>query len=120
MPYMIHYGMPRHGNYPEGYQDIIVRRGAVHKDKAMRGENTTWEDIVKIRKLWPGTLVLKGISKAEDARKAVERGADAVVVSNHGGRAMDSAPATLDFFFSSRRRHTRFDCDWSSDVCSSD
>ena len=48
-----------------------------------------------MRKLWDGRLVLKGILDAEDARKAAESGADALVVSNHGGRQLDGAPATL-------------------------
>ena len=54
-----------------------------------------WEDFGWIRDQWPGPLVVKGVTNAEDARRAVDAGAAAVVVSNHGGIALDGAPATL-------------------------
>ncbi len=56
----------------------------------------TWEDIRWIRDQWPGKLVIKGIMDERDARHAVNAGADAIVVSNHGGRQLDSASASLD------------------------
>jgi L-lactate dehydrogenase (cytochrome) len=55
----------------------------------------TWDDFRWIRELWQGPLVVKGVLSAEDARRAVDVGAAAVVVSNHGGRQLDGAPATL-------------------------
>jgi L-lactate dehydrogenase (cytochrome) len=55
----------------------------------------TWDDFRWIRELWKGPLVVKGVLSAEDARRAVDVGAAAVVVSNHGGRQLDGAPATL-------------------------
>ena len=55
----------------------------------------TWKDIAWLRSLWPGKLVLKGILDAEDARRAVEAGADAIVVSNHGGRQLDGARSSI-------------------------
>jgi L-lactate dehydrogenase (cytochrome) len=55
----------------------------------------SWDDVAWVRRLWPGKLVLKGILDAEDARKAADLGADAIVVSNHGGRQLDGAPATI-------------------------
>jgi L-lactate dehydrogenase (cytochrome) len=57
--------------------------------------NVTWADIEWIRERWSGPYVIKGVLTAEDARRAVEAGADAVAVSNHGGRQLDGAPATL-------------------------
>jgi len=56
----------------------------------------TWDDFRWIRELWNGPLVVKGILHPDDARRAVDAGAGAVVVSNHGGRQLDGAPATLD------------------------
>jgi L-lactate dehydrogenase (cytochrome) len=47
-----------------------------------------------VRSLWPGKLVVKGILEVEDAKMAVKAGADAILVSNHGGRQLDSAPST--------------------------
>lgn len=49
-----------------------------------------------IRRTWPGKLVVKGIQDSDDARRVVGAGADAIVVSNHGGRQLDRSPATLD------------------------
>lgn len=54
-----------------------------------------WRDVEWIRSLWPGKLVLKGVMDPEDARRAVDVGADAVVVSNHGGRQLDGAPSSI-------------------------
>ncbi|HUH59748.1 MAG TPA: alpha-hydroxy acid oxidase [Candidimonas sp.] len=55
----------------------------------------SWKDIEWIKKLWGGKLILKGIMDAQDARLAVETGADAIVVSNHGGRQLDGAPSSI-------------------------
>src|SRR4051812_22641209 len=55
-----------------------------------------WEYIKRLRNLWPGKLLLKGIVRADDAERAVSVGCDGVVVSNHGGRQLDGAVATLD------------------------
>ncbi|MGV8923069.1 MAG: L-lactate dehydrogenase [Thermomonas sp.] len=54
----------------------------------------TWLDIAWLRQRWQGTLILKGILEAEDARHAVQVGADGIVVSNHGGRQLDGVAAT--------------------------
>ena len=55
-----------------------------------------WSDIEWIRRAWGGKLILKGIMDVEDARFAAASGADAIVVSNHGGRQLDGAPASID------------------------
>ena len=55
----------------------------------------SWSDVAALRQLWPGRLVVKGVLTAEDARRAVAAGAEGIVVSNHGGRQLDGAPATL-------------------------
>lgn len=54
-----------------------------------------WTDIAWLRDRWKGKLLVKGLLTGDDARRAVETGADAVIVSNHGGRQLDGAPATL-------------------------
>ncbi len=54
-----------------------------------------WDDVAWIRQRWPGKLVLKGIQDVEDARQAVASGADALIVSNHGGRQLDGAPSSI-------------------------
>ncbi len=54
-----------------------------------------WQDVNKLRDRWKGKLILKGIVTPEDAQTAAEIGADAIVVSNHGGRQLDGAPGTI-------------------------
>ena len=55
----------------------------------------SWEDVAEIRRMWDGKVILKGILDAEDARQAVNVGADAIVVSNHGGRQLDGAASSI-------------------------
>jgi (S)-mandelate dehydrogenase len=55
-----------------------------------------WDQLKAIRDAWPGKLVLKGVERADDAERAVAAGCDGVVVSNHGGRQLDGAAATLE------------------------
>jgi L-lactate dehydrogenase (cytochrome) len=55
----------------------------------------SWKDVDWIKKVWPGKLIIKGILDVEDAKTAVQLGADAIVVSNHGGRQLDGAPSSI-------------------------
>ena len=55
----------------------------------------SWKDVEWIKKMWGGKLILKGIMEAEDARLAAQSGADALIVSNHGGRQLDGAPSSI-------------------------
>lgn len=57
--------------------------------------SVTWDDLAWVREHWMGKVVLKGILDPDDAREAVARGADGVVVSNHGGRQLDGVPSTV-------------------------
>ena len=88
--YLMTTGMPRQANIPPvpKYQHGAVLRG--------KDSTTTWEDIGRLRERWPGKLIVKGLLRPEDARRAVDIGADGVVVSSHGGRNFDSAPASID------------------------
>lgn len=56
----------------------------------------SWEDVAWVKEQWGGKLILKGVMDPEDAYMAVKSGADALIVSNHGGRQLDGAPAALD------------------------
>ena len=55
-----------------------------------------WDEVAWLRKLWPGPLVIKGVLTVADAKSAVRSGADAIVVSNHGGRQLDHTPPTAE------------------------
>jgi L-lactate dehydrogenase (cytochrome) len=57
--------------------------------------SVTWDDLEWLRSHWDGKIALKGILDAEDAREAVARGVDAIIVSNHGGRQLDDVPSTI-------------------------
>ena len=55
----------------------------------------SWDDVCELRRLWDGKVIIKGVMDVEDARKAVDVGADAIIVSNHGGRQLDGAPSSI-------------------------
>jgi pre-mycofactocin synthase len=58
-------------------------------------EAPTWEDLPWLRELWKGPIILKGITRVGDARRAIDEGVDAIIVSNHGGMSLDGTPPTL-------------------------
>jgi len=62
---------------------------------ALEASMVSWDDLKWIRDAWQGKVVVKGVHTADDARKAIDAGADAVVVSNHGGRQLDGVAATI-------------------------
>ena len=88
--YLLTTGMPRFENFPEVLQRSLTAapkgRSALPKNDAL-----TWEDLRTLRQLWKGPLIVKGILHPDDADAAVACGVDAVVVSNHGGRNLDSS-----------------------------
>ena len=63
--------------------------------EALASATVTWDDLRWIRQVWPGPIVVKGILVADDARRAVDEGATAVIVSNHGGRQLDCVSPSL-------------------------
>jgi len=62
---------------------------------ALAQSTVTWDDLQWIRKIWDRKIVIKGVQIADDGRRAVDLGADAIVVSNHGGRQLDSVWPTI-------------------------
>lgn len=64
-----------------------------HFDRTESRARATWDTLSRLRDAWPGNLVLKGVLDAEDARKAKAAGVDAIQVSSHGARQLESAPA---------------------------
>jgi isopentenyl diphosphate isomerase/L-lactate dehydrogenase-like FMN-dependent dehydrogenase len=66
-----------------------------HISKALENTVTTWDDLRWIRELWDGPLIIKGILTVEDACRAIDEGANGIVISNHGGRQLDCVSPTL-------------------------
>jgi L-lactate dehydrogenase (cytochrome) len=62
---------------------------------ALASSVVTWEDFQWLRKVWPGPIVVKGVLTGDDARRSIDAGAAGVIVSNHGGRQLDSVSASL-------------------------
>jgi isopentenyl diphosphate isomerase/L-lactate dehydrogenase-like FMN-dependent dehydrogenase len=87
-------GMPKYENYPDQYRQKIT--GNASSRAAMRTDSLTWDDLRVLRDRWKGSLLVKGILRAEDAIASCDAGADAIIVSNHGGRNVDSAVAAID------------------------
>ena len=91
--YLATSGMPRYENYPTEMKQRIT---ALPMGRSMMvTDSLTWEDLRALRKLWPHPLMVKGILRADDALRAADCGADGVIVSNHGGRAVDSTMAPI-------------------------
>jgi L-lactate dehydrogenase (cytochrome) len=85
-------GVPRLGNV------VIPGQGPMEMidvGAALSHAGASWEDLRWIRQIWPGPIVAKGVLTGDDARRAVDEGVSAVVVSNHGGRQLDCVSASL-------------------------
>lgn len=87
-------GIPKFENYPPDVMDRLTSRTL--KSSFLKNDSLTWDDIRTLRKLWPRILMVKGILHPDDARLAADCGADAVIVSNHGGRMLDSSMAPIE------------------------
>jgi L-lactate dehydrogenase (cytochrome)/(S)-mandelate dehydrogenase len=92
--YLLTTGMPRYENYPSELISSITSRKA--GQLMTKNETLEWDDLRALRKLWPRTLIVKGILDPQDAILAADCGADAVIVSNHGGIVFDSAMAPIE------------------------
>ncbi|WP_213765531.1 alpha-hydroxy acid oxidase [Caballeronia sp. dw_19] len=98
LPYLLRAGMPRNAHHPAANDanDANGLGSPVDREAAMRCDSLGWDDLKTIRRLWHGPLLIKGVNRRDDAIRAIACGVDGVVVSNHGGRNMDSAAAAID------------------------
>ena len=91
--YLLTTGAPRYMNFPPHMQ---TRVGALPMGRSVQSNaSINWDDVRELRKLWPRKLIVKGIQHPQDAVMAADCGADAVVISNHGGRVLDSTTAPI-------------------------
>jgi isopentenyl diphosphate isomerase/L-lactate dehydrogenase-like FMN-dependent dehydrogenase len=92
--YFLSAGVPTFANYPEPHRRNLLKRGVADPLDVMPG--LSWDHMQRIRARWKGGMILKGILRPEDAMQAEAIGADGIVVSNHGGRNLDSAIAPIE------------------------
>ena len=92
--YYMNGGLPQLAHFPKEKGGVAQPQRSVVPN--FRGDNLTWDDIRRLRDIWKGPLLLKGVHLAEDAARAVAEGCDGVIISNHGGRNLDTAVASLD------------------------
>ncbi|MDB5685011.1 MAG: alpha-hydroxy-acid oxidizing enzyme [Sphingomonas bacterium] len=87
--YAVSGGMPKQANLPKEMRTSVTKSAVI--GAAFKSDNLTWDEIRSLRARWPGIFVLKGILRPDDAVRAVDLGADGVIVSNHGGRSLDGS-----------------------------
>lgn len=87
-------GLPDQANLPKELRHKVARGGK--PGTRFKQDDLDWEGIAHLRDRWPGKFVLKGMLHPEDTERAVALGVDGIVVSNHGGRSLDHAVASLD------------------------
>ena len=92
--YVLTTGMPRYENYP-GERKRRITAQPMGKGMLLN-DSLNWDDLRELRRRWPHTLIVKGILHPQDARFAADCGADGIVVSNHGGRNLDSSMAPIE------------------------
>jgi L-lactate dehydrogenase (cytochrome) len=88
----------RDGGVPPLHNVVLPGQGPMPLTdiaKALAASTVTWQDLKWIRELWSGPIIVKGVLTGDDGRRAVDEGAAAIVVSNHGGRQLDCVSATL-------------------------
>lgn len=85
--------LKKYGAVPE---DQILQASQEWTSDVFSGASHGWEDLAFLKQNWDGPIILKGIQHPEDAKLAVEYGCDGIIVSNHGGRQLDGAVASLE------------------------
>ncbi len=93
---MLFHGMPTMENLSGLSPDSSQRTGVASSVGRHFDSSFDWSVLAGIRESWPRKLIVKGVTRPEDAERAADIGCDAVVVSNHGGRQLDGAVATMD------------------------
>lgn len=93
---LVKHGMPRTENLVPYAGPNPTQVSTARTMQLRSGGSHTWEELARLRERWKRAFVVKGILHPQDAERAVALGADGIIVSNHGGRHFDGAPATID------------------------
>lgn len=94
--FLLNRGFPKLGSFAPYAPPNATAREVLLRAAQLFPSAQSWSEIERLRKLWPGTLVLKGLVHPEDIARAIEVGADAVTVSNHGGNKHNRMEASID------------------------
>lgn len=86
-------GTPKFENYPPELMDKVTSK--TFKKTILKSDALDWDDVKRLRDMWPGKLIVKGIIHPDDAIHAADSGADGVIISNHGGRYIDASVAPI-------------------------
>jgi len=93
---LLRHGLPRFENWAPYAGDKASAREIAAYFTSQIPFTQTWFDLERIRRVWPGKLVLKGVLAPTDALRALDCGVDGVIISNHGARQLDCAPSPLE------------------------
>ncbi len=93
--YLLRSGIPMFENYPDELKVKLTGKPG-EQPGLPKSDSLNWNDLRELRKIWDGPLMVKGLMHPDDAALAADCGADAVIVSNHGGRNFDGAMATVE------------------------
>lgn len=94
LPTLLKGGLPSLENYPEGLRPRLL--GQPSDPRVMLRRDLGWEDVAWVRKSWDGPILLKGVLSIADAKRAMQEGLEGLIVSSHGARNFDAAPAPID------------------------
>lgn len=92
--YLVTTGMPKRENLPAVMKERVTHVSAA--ERKTKNDSLSWDHLSELRDMWPGKLIIKGILTPLDAERAVARGVDGIIVSNHGGRNFDSSMAPIE------------------------
>ncbi len=94
---MVPHGLPRFENIVDFTPpEFRGARGGVRYVPRLFAPDISWDDVARLREMWPRKLIVKGVLNAADAKRAAELGCDGVVVTNHGGRQLDGCVAPIE------------------------
>ena len=93
--HVLRHGVPKMRNLTDGTRTDTSVASLANLMLRNMDASVTWEDAARLRDIWPGKIILKGVLSPADARLALSAGFDAIAVSNHGGRQLDGAPSAI-------------------------
>ncbi len=88
----LRHGLPELAHFAAASDDLDAQAALMRREM---DASFAWDDLKRLRDMWPGTLLVKGVLRGEDAAHCIALGVDGVILSNHGGRQLEDAPAAM-------------------------